>query len=150
MNKKFWAKVNKDGPTPSHMPHLGQCWIYGAGNSYGVVKWKGKSTTAHRVSWELINGAIPKGKMVLHHCDNPPCVNPGHLFIGTAKDNMEDALRKGRRPKWTNKKRLSLIRAIAKKDIKDEIVMKRIIFLCEATPEFLEKNKIQYQDVSDE
>jgi len=53
---------------------------------------------AHRVTWEIVNGPIPDGLLVLHHCDNPPCTNPIHLFLGTIKDNSHDAMHKGRLP----------------------------------------------------
>lgn len=49
-----------------------------------------RTVRAHRWSWEIHNGAIPDGMMVLHRCDNPPCVNPEHLFIGTGSDNIRD------------------------------------------------------------
>lgn len=75
------------------------CWEYrGArlalqAGGYGIVR---RGYRAHRVSYEHFIGPIPEGMMVLHSCDNPPCVNPQHLRIGTAADNMADALARGR------------------------------------------------------
>lgn len=63
---------------------------------YGSLAIKGKSLLAHRVSWELHRGQIPEGIKVLHRCDNPCCVNPDHLFLGTQSDNVADCGRKGR------------------------------------------------------
>ena len=75
------------------------CWEWqrakqgrGKGKNHGV--WMG--TTAHRRSWELLRGPIPEGMCVLHKCDNPPCVNPNHLWIGTLADNNADMRAKGR------------------------------------------------------
>ena len=63
---------------------------------YGQISFMGKSKSAHRISWELYKGEIPKGKLILHKCDNPACVNPSHLFIGTWGDNMKDMVAKDR------------------------------------------------------
>lgn len=64
--------------------------------AYGNVWWRGKIRKAHRVMWEIHRGDIPEGKMVLHRCDNPRCVNPAHLFLGSAKENQQDSVEKGR------------------------------------------------------
>lgn len=75
------------------------CWQWIAGKSssgYGAFKHEGKQYRAHRFSYDLHKGAIPAGLMVLHKCDNPLCVNPEHLFLGTAKDNAEDRNAKNR------------------------------------------------------
>lgn len=98
---RFWSKVNKDGPTPAHRPELGPCWVWTAGCmsgkfKYGLIRIRGRNTAAHRLSYEVHVGSIPVGLRVLHHCDNPPCVRPVHLFVGTARDNTRDMMQKGR------------------------------------------------------
>lgn len=97
LENRFWNKVDKTS--------VDRCWAWkGATNKGGygrvtVPATLGKyiSLTAHRVSWEIHNGSIPQGLCVLHRCDNPPCVNPEHLFVGTRKDNAIDMFKKGRR-----------------------------------------------------
>jgi hypothetical protein len=63
---------------------------------YGTLKYKQKGRMAHRFMWEYKNGLIPDGLHVCHKCDNRKCINPDHLFLGTAKDNMQDMLAKNR------------------------------------------------------
>ncbi len=76
------------------------CWEWqNATNNigYGMFRWKtGKMRTAHRASYELHKGPIPAGLSVCHKCDNPKCVNPDHLWVGTLKDNAQDMVAKGR------------------------------------------------------
>jgi hypothetical protein len=75
------------------------CWQWmnskGSGG-YGLFCFKGRLQGAHRVSYQLYVGDIPKGMHVCHRCDNPSCVNPSHLFLGTALDNAHDRDKKGR------------------------------------------------------
>lgn len=88
--ERFFSFVNK---TPS-------CWEWTGGQhkfGYGVMTNNSyKTTLAHRISWIIHNGPIPPGMSVLHSCDNPKCVNPQHLFIGSQKDNISDMVSKGR------------------------------------------------------
>ena len=75
------------------------CWHYcGARNSfgYGRLTVKGRLQVAHRLSYEAFIGPIPDGMSVLHHCDNPSCINPDHLWLGTYSDNRRDCVAKGR------------------------------------------------------
>ena len=101
LENRFWAKVNKNGSIPLHCSELGNCWVWTAAksNGYGVFgrgrKEEGQ-TVAHRMSWELHYGPIPLSFNVLHKCDNPSCIRPDHLFIGTQKDNLKDCAQKKR------------------------------------------------------
>lgn len=93
LEQRFWRRViKKEG-----------CWGWsGFCNFFGygqISLPSGNATNAHRVSWELHYGTIPEGMWVLHRCDNPPCVNPEHLFLGTHEDNMRDMAQKNRSPK---------------------------------------------------
>jgi hypothetical protein len=88
---RFWAKVKRGGPD--------ECWEWqGARRPFGYGRFgiAGKNVEAHRVSWQLANGPVRPGIKILHTCDNPSCVNPGHLFPGTQQDNIADMNAKGR------------------------------------------------------
>ena len=79
-----------------------ECWSWLKGKDdegYGCIYFDGKRTRSHRVSYRLYYGIIPDGLHVLHRCDNPSCVNPYHLFLGTNKDNMKDKVSKNRQNK---------------------------------------------------
>ncbi len=90
---RFWRHVDKSGGDDA-------CWVWRGAkywDGYGIFGMRaGHVCRAHRFSWELTRGDIPESLQVLHRCDNPPCVNPAHLFLGTPDDNVRDKMAKGR------------------------------------------------------
>lgn len=92
IDERFWSKVNK-------LPGDDACWEWVACcNDFGYGQfWADvRVAPAHRISWTMRNGPVPDGLHVLHKCDNPRCVNPNHLFLGTNIDNVHDRHTKGR------------------------------------------------------
>lgn len=93
--RRFWSKVDRSG----------ECWLWmGSRHQHGYGRMRVGSRRdgsrrlelATHIVWELTNGPISEGMWVLHHCDNPPCVRPEHLFLGTHAENMYDMIAKGR------------------------------------------------------
>lgn len=87
----FWARVDRRGPD--------ECWLWtGPFHSagYGKLGYQGKDWNAHKLAWVLTNGPVVGELCVCHRCDNPPCCNPGHMFLGSRAENRQDCVAKGR------------------------------------------------------
>lgn len=92
IEERFWSKV--------HAKPSAGCWLWAGamgGRGYGQFSLQGRRVGAHRAAWLVATGEHPGDLCVCHHCDNPRCVRPDHLFLGTHSDNMRDRDRKGRR-----------------------------------------------------
>ena len=89
--ERFWSKVDKTDDL--------SCWNWTASKyhfGHGALYFRGRSQPAHRISWWIHHGEIPDGCEVCHYCDNPPCVNPGHLYVATHSQNVKDMHIRGR------------------------------------------------------
>ncbi len=91
LDERFWGRVDKSAANG--------CWEWLGNikrNGYGTFMANGRCFNVHRLAWVICNGQVPDGQCVMHICDNRKCVNPAHLMVGTAKDNTQDMIRKGR------------------------------------------------------
>ena len=94
---RFWEKVDRSGPTQPHMES--PCWVWKGTvtkQGYGHFKAGGRNVRAHRISYEMASGPIPRDTFACHRCDTPSCVRPDHIFIGTPADNTADMRAKQR------------------------------------------------------
>lgn len=89
--KRFWGKTK-------HADGCKEWTAYRDRNGYGRFRFNGENRLAHRIAYKLYYGIDPKELFVCHTCDNPSCIEPTHLFLGTQKDNMDDMRHKGREP----------------------------------------------------
>jgi hypothetical protein len=90
LTERIWRRVDRTGAG---------CWEWPGGRDgygYGIMVAGRRLSKAHRVAWESVNGPIPRGAHILHHCDNPPCVRPDHLYAGSHADNMRDMAQRAR------------------------------------------------------
>lgn len=143
LEERFWPKVDVRG--------LDDCWEWRGskdGCGYGMIKADKVTRRAHRVSWRLHNGPIPKGMQVLHHCDNPGCMNPAHLFLGSNMDNVQDKVQKGRQArgnKLVSNSKLTIrqvreIKSLSK--VLPGVVLSKEYKVCASTISLIKKGKI--------
>jgi HNH endonuclease len=114
---EFWERVRKTET----------CWIWTdrmAAGGYGSFSFHGKQWRTHRFSWTMHFGEIPQGLKVCHRCDNPLCIRPDHLFVGTQRENVEDAFRKGRLKPY--RRRVGVNHHMAKLTAEDVVAMREL------------------------
>lgn len=120
----FLSRIDKSAGQEACWPYTGAITTHG----YGCTNHLGRVLGAHKVAWILTNGPVPAGLCVLHKCDNPPCCNPAHLFLGTKLENAQDKSAKGRAPKTAKRKltaeKVREIRSLRGKATSGEIAAK--------------------------
>lgn len=107
---RFWSRIDKNGPPPppAHCPELGPCWLWTGctdKDGYGKIGRGAENASdmkASKLSWLIHNGDVPVGLCVCHFCDNPPCANPKHLWLGTSQQNTRDKCNKKRGARGEN------------------------------------------------
>lgn len=130
---RFWSKVERRA--------LHQCWLWTGATStgslgYGTFSVEGRTQYAHRVAYELTHDPIPKGMLVLHHCDRPGCVNPRHLTLGTHLDNARHATERGR---FNRKLTPAAVRSIFEARARGEARAKELAELHGVTPATIQR-----------
>ncbi len=129
LEERFWAKVDRSGGDAS-------CWIWQASTRCGYGQFKvggkrGRMAKAHRVAYEIVHGPIPDssdtahGTCVCHACDNPLCVNPTHLFLGSQRDNIRDRTLKGRTGSTLQRRDVVEIKTLLAKGVSQSDIARR-------------------------
>ena len=130
--KRFWEKVDKRDDN--------ECWDWKAYSDlywgYGTFRFRNKTQKAHRVAWTLTKGEIPNSLCVLHKCDNPACVNPAHLFLGTNLDNIKDRDAKNRQSHDMGRKGSKHSQAKLKEE---DVICIRLLYQIEITQREISK-----------
>ena len=124
--EEFLSKIDKRGPD--------ECWEYTGtkiNSGYGRLRIGYRIVSSHRYAWELANGPIPKGKMILHKCDNRACCNPAHLYCGTHSDNNRDTWKRNTIGKVHGKFTVEQISMIRKLDGNASLFEVADIFNCD-------------------
>lgn len=127
-DERFWGRIDRSaGPN--------SCWMWTAGKfteGYGAIHFRNSLWKASRVAWILVNGEIPEGMWVIHRCDNPPCCNPAHLFLGTAADNTHDMVAKDRvcrtsgEARWSAKVTEEIVRDMRRRYIPRVVTLQQL------------------------
>lgn len=135
--ERFWSRVSVEADD--------ECWEWDEGRDsygYGTFRMSGQLEKAHRMSWCFLESDIPEGMGVLHSCDNPPCVNPAHLFLGTQISNIQDAINKGRGVVISGEKNINAsliaedvveIRAIYADGLASQYMLSEMFGVCQTT-----------------
>lgn len=154
MNKfteRFWSKVEKSGDCwewTGDVVATGYGRIFTGADVAPALGMAVRTNAAHRVAWAITRGPIPDGLCVCHHCDNPPCVRPDHLFLGTNAENIKDAARKGRMRRKLSDVEVSQIRLLAERGI-PQVSIARLYNIADSTVSRIASGKGRFLRVLD-
>jgi hypothetical protein len=140
-------RLSIESQLQKHIKSSNGCWIFTGcldRDGYGVFgHGRNKQVRAHRMSYEFYVGSIPNGALVCHACDNPSCINPKHLFLGSAKDNTQDMIKKGRKASCKGSSH-----PLAKIDESDALWIKQQRQLSRSLKDIAKDLNISFQTVS--